>query len=217
MHTIIQKGGRGWSHQHSEHLQHSFWFHTRYIHSHLPWALCCEACSLTFFFYTFRDLPISWHVLSLCMTVLYWSAPLPPLFTQTPRLTRSFKSNYSILCLISKSAYPSTSSYGWSLESDTGLSCISPRICGGNMWLWHTLQQVRLRGLKDSLVFITQFPSILSSQGRSVLSAGASLQGSPVPVIHPLSPLISAKARAMSRLVTRFVPVGPTAVTHGFF
>ncbi len=170
-----------------------------------------------FFFYTFRDLPISWHVLSLCMTVLYWSAPLPPLFTQTPRLTRSFKSNYSILCLISKSASPSTSSYGWSLESDTGLSCISPWIRGGNMWLWHTLQQVRLRGIKDSLVFITRFPSILSSQGRSVLSAGASLQGSPVPVIHPLSPLISAKARAMSRLVTRFVPVGPTAVTHGLF
>lgn len=155
------------------------------------------------------------------MTVLYWSAPLPPLFTETPRLTRSFKSNYSILRLISKSAFLPNTSYGCSLESDTGLSCFSPRTLGGNMWLWHTLQQVRpclrLRGLKDSLVFITRFPSILSSQGRSVLSAGASLQGSPVPVIHPLSPLISAKARAMLRLVTRFVPVGPTAVTHGLF
>lgn len=183
------------------------------VTKHVAWLFFC------------RDFPISWHALSLCRTVLYRSAPLLPLFTETPRLTRSFKSSYSIFLLISKSASLPNTSYHWSLWVETKAwhrpilhQPLNPR---GNMCPRHTLQQLRpwlrLRGLKDSLVFITRFPSILSSQGRSVLSAGASLQGLPVPVIHPLSSLISAEASAMSCLVTLFVPVGLAAVTHRLF
>lgn len=86
----------------------------------------CVTKHVAWLFFSLADFPISWHALSLCRTVLYWSAPLPPLFTETPRLTRSFKSNYSILRLISKSASLPNTSYRWSKGSDKSLTQAYP-------------------------------------------------------------------------------------------
>lgn len=189
--------------------------------------MCYETCSLTFLHLQrlFRYPDMLSHYVGLYCIGQHHSLPSLPKHLAWPVPLKATIQSYA--------SFPNPppilihlTADGWSKGSDKSLTqaypgCISLWTHRGNMSLRHTLQQVRpclrLRGLKDSLIFITRFPSILSSQGRSVLSAGAFLQGSPVPVIHPLSPLISAKASAMSCLVTRFVPVGPAAVTQGLF
>lgn len=124
----------GWSCQHSEHLQHAFRFHTRYIHSRFPCALCCETCSFTYFFLHFQrpsDILTCSLIMYDCIVLvsttpspLYWNtSPDPFLLKATIQSYASFPNPPSFLIHLTADLWSLTQAYPASALEPVGETC----------------------------------------------------------------------------------------------